>query len=143
MNKEKVILAAQLLVLLVASRLIPHPQHFTALTAVALFSGSYWKNSSLRFALPLAALFLSDCLLPLQDPQLGFYPGMAMNYVAMLSGVLVAPLLNSSVWSIGVRGVVASGLFFIISNFGVWLSSEIYPQTLQGLRECFVLAIPF
>jgi len=39
-------------------------------------------------------------------------------------------------------GSVASALvFFIVSNFGAWLN--LYPHTVDGLRQCYILAIPF
>jgi hypothetical protein len=37
--------------------------------------------------------------------------------------------------------VFTSLVFFVITNFGVWLSW--YPHTGAGLTECFVKAIPF
>jgi hypothetical protein len=39
--------------------------------------------------------------------------------------------------------VVASILFFLVSNFGVWLGGALYPRTLEGLAACYVAAIPF
>jgi hypothetical protein len=35
----------------------------------------------------------------------------------------------------------SSLLFFIITNFGVWILG--YPHTLDGLIMCYTLAIPF
>ena len=37
----------------------------------------------------------------------------------------------------------ASVLFFIISNFAVWLSDPDYPLTWGGLLLCYEMAIPF
>jgi hypothetical protein len=37
----------------------------------------------------------------------------------------------------------SSMLFFIISNFGVWISSGMYAKTWSGLIECYIMAIPF
>ena len=34
-------------------------------------------------------------------------------------------------------------LFYIVTNFGMWLFSGIYPRTLAGLEACYVAAIPF
>ena len=34
-------------------------------------------------------------------------------------------------------------LFFIITNFGMWLFSGIYPHTAAGFAACYVAAIPF
>ena len=35
----------------------------------------------------------------------------------------------------------SSVLFFVVSNFGVWLLY--YPKTLTGFVSCFTLAVPF
>ena len=40
-------------------------------------------------------------------------------------------------------GFFGSLIFFIISNFGFWLISDIYEKNLSGLIECYILAIPF
>ena len=37
----------------------------------------------------------------------------------------------------------ASLVFFIVSNFGVWLGSALYPLTAEGLIMCYTAAIPF
>ena len=34
-------------------------------------------------------------------------------------------------------------MFFIVTNFGVWLVGNLYPKTLAGLAGCYVAAIPF
>jgi hypothetical protein len=39
--------------------------------------------------------------------------------------------------------VASSVLFFAVTNFGTWLTSGMYPQTLSGLAACYVAAIPF
>ena len=40
-------------------------------------------------------------------------------------------------------GIASSVVFFIISNFGVWLLSGFYSLNFQGLLECYVAGIPF
>ena len=37
--------------------------------------------------------------------------------------------------------LLASFLFFLISNFGVWILG--YPKNLEGLLLCYTMAIPF
>ena len=42
-----------------------------------------------------------------------------------------------------ISGALSGALvFFIITNFGVWLSGT-YGLTIEGLINCYVLAIPF
>jgi hypothetical protein len=57
--------------------------------------------------------------------------------------VLVAPSLNAKPLTIATRSFLASIVFFVISNLGVWLFAGLYPMTIQGLETCFVMAIPF
>jgi hypothetical protein len=39
--------------------------------------------------------------------------------------------------------LTGSIVFFVITNFAVWLGSGYYPQTLSGLLTSYTLAIPF
>ena len=59
------------------SRLVPHPDNFTSLTVLSLLGVSYLKKVTESFFIPLAALFLSDCIL-------GFYPYMWAVYMAFV-----------------------------------------------------------
>lgn len=135
MKKNQLIIGFVLLAILVLSRLIPHPYNFTALTGVALFSGSFWRGH-LRFVVPLMATFLTDA-------YFGFYPGIQWTYMGIASIVLLSPSLNANVYVVGLRAFTAAILFFVFSNFGVWWSAELYPSTVAGLGACFTMAIPF
>ena len=122
--------------LILISRWIPHPANFTALISMAIFSGSYWAHRSLRFIAPLFAMIISDLVF-------GFYPGIEMNYLAVAMCVLLAPSLQASLPTILGRSAVASVVFFVVSNLGVWIFAGLYPQTLEGLKTCFVMGVPF
>ena len=37
----------------------------------------------------------------------------------------------------------ASVIFFLVSNFGTWMSGMMYPKTGAGLVACYTAAIPF
>ena len=121
-----------------ALRLVPHPPNFTPIGAMALFSGAYLGRRVLALIAPLAAMLLSDIVL-------GFYSGMWVNYIAVALIVLVGwvALSRVSVLRVGVASVAGSLLFFLVSNFGVWALSGMYPHTLMGLEACYVAAIPF
>jgi hypothetical protein len=121
-----------------AMRLLPHPPNFTPIGAMALFSGAYLGRRALAFAAPLGALLLSDLIL-------GFYPGMLIQYASVALIVLLGWAVLKRITLIGVGGaaLATSVLFFVLTNFGVWLFSGMYPQTLAGLAACYVAAIPF
>jgi hypothetical protein len=39
--------------------------------------------------------------------------------------------------------ITSSLIFFLITNFGVWAFSGMYPLTFDGLAACYVAALPF
>jgi hypothetical protein len=121
-----------------ALRLVPHPPNFSPIAAMALFSGAYVGRRGLAFVAPLAALLLSDAVL-------GFYRGMSFVYGSMMLVVVIGWWLSSrrTPLRIGGAAVASSVLFYVLTNFGMWLFSGFYPRTLAGLEACYIAAIPF
>jgi hypothetical protein len=121
-----------------AMRLIPHPPNFAPIMAIALFGGAYFANKKAAFAVPLAAMFLSDLFL-------GFDGSMPFVYGSFALTVCLGLMIRDrrSPLRIGSFALGGSVLFFIITNFGVWLSGSLYPRTVEGLIACYIAAIPF
>jgi len=119
-------------------RLVPHPPNFTPIGAMALFSGAYFGRRLLAFAAPIGAMVVSDAVL-------GFYSGFWVTYLAIGLVVLIGWLALSRVspLRVGVAAVASSVTFFLVSNFGTWALSSMYPHTSAGLAACYVAAIPF
>ena len=120
------------------TRLIPHYPNFTAIGAMALFGGAYFTNKKLAFVVPFAAMFLTDLLL-------GFHSTIWAVYLSFAIMVLIGFGIRNKIKTLNVlsAGVVASVLFFIITNFAVWTAGYGYPLTLGGLVTCYTAAIPF
>jgi len=137
-NHSRLIALLSAIVVAAALRLVPHPPNFTPIGAMALFSGAYLGRRVVAFAAPLGALLLSDLVL-------GFYHGQAIVYfsVALIVMIGMTALTRVSVVRVGAAAIASSVLFFVITNFGVWLLSGIYPRTFGGLEACYVAAIPF
>ncbi|WP_242119358.1 DUF6580 family putative transport protein [Aestuariivivens sediminicola] len=112
-------------------RLVPHIPNVTPITAMALFSGVYFSNRKLAFIVPLSAMFLSDLFLGLTTISIFVYLGFVL--VGMI-GMITRKMNLKSI-------LLSSILFFLITNFGVWLLS--YPKSISGIIECYTLAIPF
>jgi hypothetical protein len=122
-----------------ALRLVPHPPNFTPIGAMALFSGAYLgRRGAVALVAPLGALFLSDLVL-------GFYRGMPTVYFSVALIVIIGwmALRRVSPLRVGGAAIASSVLFFVLTNFGMWLSSGFYPHTLAGLEACYIAAIPF
>jgi hypothetical protein len=121
-----------------ALRLLPHPPNFDPIAALALFGGVHVDDRRWAFALPLAAMLLSDVVI-------GFHSQMLMVYAAFALIVWMGFSLRGRLTAVPVVGasILASSLFFIMSNFGVWAFDRLYPRNFEGLVACYVAAIPF
>ncbi len=144
-NNTLVISAGLLIIGAAFTRLFPHYPNFTAIGAMAIFGGSVIKDKKLAFLLPLGALLLSDICLQLFTSTKGFYgTSQYFVYAAFFIITMLASFMQKrSVANIALAAIWSGAVFFIISNFGVWLSSDFYPKTLSGLGACYLTAIPF
>lgn len=120
--------------------------NFSAIGAVALFGGAYFKNTVNAFAFPILVLLLSDVGLALvMGKEYSFYPGWYYTYIAFALMVLVGRIILTKVkvQNVLIAGVVAVFIHWIVSDFGMWLGYDTYPKTLAGFWACLVAAIPF
>lgn len=159
MTEKKINARLGILILIVflvtLSRLVPYlfgieeTFNFSPLAAVALFGGAYFANRINAVLFPLIALWVSNLIL--DNVFLAqYYDGLALFanwevYVAILAIIGLAIALLKKVTLPRVIGVslLASIVFFLVTNFMVWVSSGMYPPTFEGLVECYVLAVPF
>ncbi|QDU73430.1 hypothetical protein Pan97_04010 [Bremerella volcania] len=123
------------------------PWSFTPVLAVGMLAGAMLTNRYAAAGLLLAALIASDVGIWLASGHLdwAFYPGTPFNYLCLLATILLGYVLrNDRSWikPIGM-GVLASVAYFVVSNFGSWLTLEEYTKDLSGLVQCYVSALPF
>ena len=137
-NHARLIALVAAIVVAAALRLVPHPPNFTPIGAMALFSGAYLGRRTLAFAAPFGALALSDAVL-------GFYPEVLFVYLSVAAIVLIGWTVSKRKMplSIAAAALASSVLFYLVTNFGVWLMMDYYPKTSAGLIACYVAALPF
>lgn len=130
--------ALSLMLLAALSRLLPHPPNFTPVIALALFAGAAFRSRFVAIAATWGAMLLSDLIL-------GWHASLLAVYVALAAVALIGGRVQiSSRWTtIAGHGFAGALLFFALSNLAVWLGSGMYAANLQGLIECYVMAIPF
>ena len=128
---------AGLLLLGVVARLAPHPWNATPVMAIALF-GATFLSKRWGILLPLIIIAVSDVLL-------GWHNTVAFTWGAFVLTGLIASWVRQrpSAPRIAIAAVAGSTLFFLITNFGVWLVGDLYPRTLEGLLECYLAGLPF
>jgi hypothetical protein len=119
-------------------RFIPHWPNFTPIAAMALFGGAYLGRKYLAFIIPFAAMFLSDLVL-------GFHKDMWAVYLAFGLIVMLGAWIRNrvSVSNVLIGSVSSSILFFLITNFAVWLSSPFYPPNFAGLMQSYIAGLAF
>ena len=124
--------------LLVLSRMITDIPNFTATIALVMFTGYLIQNRLLSILIVLTSQVVSDL-------YLGIYSSMIFVYAAYISIALLSPIImkKMNTKSVVLSSVISPSIFFIISNFGVWLTGSMYTFNLSGLITCYVAGIPF
>ena len=135
---RKEIFPISLILILALARLIPHPPNFTPIIAVAIMSSYFFKNIYLSFATLLIAMLLSDIFI-------GFYSHIFFVYLSLclITFIFFKVNLQINYKNLFIFGFFGSLIFYLVSNFGVWIVSDMYEKNLTGLINCYLLAIPF
>lgn len=118
-------------------RLVPHLPNFSPVGAIALFSGFYFSKK-VSWLLPVSIMIMSDVVL-------GFHSTSLYVYVGFIFASILGIFLKNSHKPVDILlgSVVSSLLFYLLTNFGVWQATSMYPKSIAGLYESYLMAIPF
>lgn len=131
------------------SRLLPHPYNFTPIGGMALFAGGLLSGKRLFWLIPIVAYYISDLLvnniLYASYYDSFIWSGHLFVYISLFAIIILGKFLlkKLSIGRLVIGSLSASTIFFLLSNFGVWLSSTTYPMSWEGLIACYAAAIPF
>jgi hypothetical protein len=140
---------AGMIVLAALTRVLPHPPNFSPVEAIALFGGAYFAARNWALLVPLLGMLASDVVLALlhggvyMDYFLGV--GFWLVYATIALTTLLGFRLRGRVTGGRVLGysLVASVIFYLVTNFGTWAGGAMYPKTLDGLAMAYAAGIPF
>ena len=126
-------------ILAAVGRLIPHLPNVAPIGALALFSGAY-MSKRWRWVPALVAMLVSDVLLGFDS-----FPMTLTIYASFIAITLLGAWVgrNSEVLTVGFGSVTGSTIFYIMTNFAVWVFSGMYAHTFSGLVLCYTFALPF
>ena len=133
MNLKKYFLPIFIILALSLSRLIPHPWNFTPMIAVSIFSGFYFRQFFIASFIVILPMFIGDL-------YLGFHSTMIFVYLIVAIGFFIKSFKFKEILF---SGLISSLCFFLITNFGAWLTLSMYEKNFAGLINSYVLAIPF
>jgi hypothetical protein len=136
-----------LLIVAVLSRVIPHPDwmNFTAVGGALLYFGA--RRSWREMLAPLAALMATDYFLTVFSYHYAFrWQGYVTTWVWYLAVMALGQILlrtRTTFLRVAAGVVLGPTSFFVVSNYAVWVGSDMYPHTFSGLMACYVAALPF
>lgn len=137
--RKSVILFSLIGILVVLSRVLPHPANVSPISSLLLLTSLIFKSRSklLLFA-PILGLIVSDLFL-------GMHSTMVYVYGSYILIALIGYLLREKSWGVESFGlpIVSSLLFYTITNFGVWVTTTMYSKDIGGLLQSFWMGIPF
>lgn len=143
------VLAAVLVLIPAMLRVVTHYAdalpNIAPAAAVALFCGAVFRDRRLALGVPLAGMLLSDAFIELDRSRVGVY--LALTGITLLGMWVRTRNRKPAAVLCGALG--GSLLFFLVTNFQYWLTSDpslgIYhtPRTFAGLVQAYTQAIPF
>lgn len=124
-----------LIVLGISTRFFIHIPNFTAIGAIALFSGAWFSNKKLAIVLPFLLLFITDAII-------GFHNTMPFVYFSFLLIILIGFYLRTrkNPVLIFAGSLAGSILFYLITNFGVWMMGM---GLSENILRVYIDGIPF
>ncbi len=155
MEKNKITLRfgviSAIILLAAMSRLVPHPANFAPIGGMALFGAAYYSKRYWIFIIPILSMWLADLVLNnvvyarYFDHFVWFYQGCYWTYGAfILIGLIgIVTLKKIRIQNLILTSLLASIVFFLLSNFGVWASTNMYPKNFSGLIACYTAGLPF
>lgn len=137
-------------VLAILSRIWITIPNFSPILGVGVFA-TYALGKRVGIGITLASIVVSDIVLALTQTWTSFWGFMSFQpvvYGALILVMLVGYLINKKAKAHTVLGsaIVGSLLFFIVTNFFVWLDFYgwgMYTKDFTGLVQCYIAAIPF
>lgn len=131
-------------------RLLPHPENFAPVMAVAMFGGAMFRSRLAAIVVPLAAMFVSDVVLyTTRYADYGLLKGLRgqlVVYLALSAGALWAMALLRRARTparVLLATLAASIFFFLFTNYVGFYSETRYPHTWAGQIESYTAAWPF
>lgn len=118
------------------ARIIPHAPNFAPIGGLALFTGYHFKNK-ISWIIPLAAMLVSDYIL-------GFHSTVPYVYASFIVISFIGAFMKRyDAKSLLTASLISSVLFFVVTNFGVWMTGSMYVKNIGGLAQSYILGIPF
>ena len=142
-----------IIILLAAfTRIMPHPPNFSPMAAIGLFGAAHFAKKWQAFFIPLIGIWVSDLVInnyvysSSSSNFVWFYSGFYWQYMSYILIIFAGLFIfNRGISLTKTFGgmISSSGIFFLVSNFGVWTGGTMYPKNFGGLITCYAAGVPF
>ena len=142
-----------IIILLAAfTRIMPHPPNFSPMAAIGLFGAAHFAKKWQAFFIPLTGIWVSDLVInnyvysSSSSNFVWFYSGFYWQYISYILIIFTGLFIfNRGISLTKTAGgmISSSGIFFFVSNFGVWAGGTMYPKNFSGLITCYAAGVPF
>ena len=142
-----------IIILLAAfTRIMPHPPNFSPMAAIGLFGAAHFEKKWQAFFIPLIGIWISDLVINNYVYSISssnfvwFYSGFYWQYISYILIIFAGLFIfNRGISLTKMFGgmISSSGIFFLVSNFGVWAGGTMYPKNFGGLITCYAAGVPF
>lgn len=142
-----------IIILLAAfTRIMPHPPNFSPMAAIGLFGAAHFAKKWQAFFIPLIGIWVSDLVInnyvysSSSSNFVWFYSGFYWQYISYILIIFTGLFIfNRGISLTKTAGgmISSSGIFFLVSNFGVWAGGTMYPKNFSGLITCYAAGVPF
>ncbi len=133
LNMNNLKIALGILVILSASRFIPHPPNFTSLIALSFYIPVFFGLKFIPFVVIAFAI---------TDFFIGFHQLTLFTWGSVILIGLCAKYLKFSISRRAIGAFLGCLIFYLITNLGVWLLSN-DPLILETLLMTYIDGIPF
>ncbi len=130
---QKLSICLGIFLALAVSRFVPHPPNFTSLIALSFYVPIIFGRQF------IPAIILSFAI---TDLVIGYHYGTFFTWGSVLLIGLISNYFRKSLIKRLSGALVGAIIFFIVTNFGVWISG-MYEYSFNGIISCYVAAIPF
>lgn len=149
-NSDYIIIFALLILGLLTRTVFHIAPNIEFVTAAGIAGGFFLKNKKLALLIPLSVMIVSDSILG--NTSIFLFTWSAFLFAPALGALLSNKrfekffdnnMVKKTLIVGGLGSLLSVIMFFLWTNFGVVITSQMYPDTLQGLMRSYVNALPF
>jgi uncharacterized membrane protein YeaQ/YmgE (transglycosylase-associated protein family) len=124
------------------SRMVPHLANFSPVGALSVMGGRIFNKKTAIITIVFSML-ISDLILSQTKGYPIFSFVSIFVYGAFILQVFLGRWFRMKKGGSIMAAFIGAICFYLITNFGVWLSGTMYPMTFAGLISSYIAAIPF